>query len=99
MKKDIKLIRFLFINLYYYILSYLFTSNEDVFKRKSFKYLKCVEDLDKKIKEFSKEKVLNNYFGINQEYIVDDVPRIFIKNFLMKKKLLVMIWMIIMKLN
>ena len=31
LKKDIKLIRFLFINLYYYILSYLFTSKEDFF--------------------------------------------------------------------
>jgi len=79
LKKDIKLIKFLFFNCWYYILSVLFNSKKNIYEIRKFRYLKEVSNLDKKLREFFKKKDNNNYFRIEPDIVVDKVPKIFIK--------------------
>ena len=80
LRKDIKLLRFLFINLWYYILSYLFKNKKNIYIERQFRYLKYVNNINKKLADFYKKKKYNNYFNFEPNIIVDKVPEIFLKN-------------------
>lgn len=80
LKKDIKLIRFIFINLWYYIISWIFSKNYNIYVIRRFRYLKYVKNLDKQLNNFYSNKKINEYFRLDPDIIVDKVPSIFIKN-------------------
>ena len=80
LKKNKRLIKFIFINILYLILSYLFCSKKDIYSKRQFRYLKLVDDLDKNLVEFYNSKKNGNNFNIKPNIIVDRVPKILIAN-------------------
>ena len=75
LKKDIKLIRFVFYNIINIIISFLFNSKKDIYERKKFKYLKYVKNIDDKKKDFYKKIKLNDYYEFNENIIIARIPR------------------------
>lgn len=88
LKKDKKLIRFLFINLWYYILSYLFISKKNLFIKKQYNYLKTVANLDEMLSEFCKRNKISNYFNVDADVIIDRIPIIFIEKYFKNVKII-----------
>ena len=54
LKRNIKIVKYLFINLFYYIVSILFSSKQHLYIQKKYKYLRDVKNLNKVISEFYK---------------------------------------------
>jgi len=79
-KKDIKLIRFIFINLIYFIISIIFKSKKDIYEKKKFKYLKYVKNIDKENNIFYKNIKYNDYLEIHKDIIIDKIPKILIND-------------------
>ena len=87
-KKDFKLIRFIFINIWLFIISCFFNSKKNLYTIKKYEYLNYVKNLDKLLNDFSKKKKINNYYDFDYEVIIDKVPIIFIKKFIKNKKVI-----------
>lgn len=80
LRRDFKLIKYLFINLWYFVCSYLFFSKKDILKIRKFRYLKDVKNINKVVSEFYEEIEFVNYFDLEFDVIVDKVPRLFMRN-------------------
>lgn len=79
LKNDFKLIKYLFLNIFYLLISIFSVKRKSIFEERKFNYLKDVKDLDKKIKYFYKDEGrYNNYLKDKVNVIVDRVPKIFI---------------------
>lgn len=79
LKKDIKLIKYLFINIFYYIVSILISSKRDIYEINKYRYMSKLKDVEELIKEFySKSKKINNYINDSKDIIIDNVLEIFI---------------------
>ena len=86
LKKDFKLIKYLFINIFFYLLTFISKRFENKCKENKFKYLSKVKDLNKTIKEFYKKKNrLNENIEDKIDLIIDDIPEILIPKELSKK--------------
>ena len=88
LKSNFKLIKYLFLNLFYFLISFLFVSKKDIYNKNKFRYLKEVKELDKKLTQFSKKNKLNDYYNFDYDVIIDNVPVIFIKKFVKGKKII-----------
>ena len=88
LKKDIKLIRFIFINIYYIIISILFNNKKDIYKKKKYNYLKYVKNLNKEITLFSEKVHLNNFFDYHEDIIIEECPKIILSKIIKKKKVI-----------
>lgn len=79
LKSDIRLIKYLFLNMLYLLISVFSIKRKSIFEERKFNYLKEVKELDKKVKIFYKDKErFNNYLKDKVDVIVDRVPKIFI---------------------
>ena len=81
LKKNIKLVKYIFINIYNIILSIVFKKKSDVYIKNKFKYLKDIKNLEEEIKNFYKKK--NKYSilkGKKIDVIIDKIPIIFFQN-------------------
>lgn len=88
LKKDWKLIRFLFFNFIYLVISSLFKKYEDLYQIKKYKYIKYINNLDNAIVDFYKEKNRINNIKINkQDIIVDKIPNVLIDKKICKKNI------------
>lgn len=88
LKKDIKLIRFLFFNIWYFILSLLISSKKDIYIIRKFRYLKYVKNLNGEIRDFYKKNRLNSYIDKKKDVVIDKVPLIFMKHILKESKII-----------
>ena len=88
LKKDIKLIRFIFINIYYIIISILFNNKKDIYKKKKYNYLKYVKNLNKEITLFSEKVHLNTFFDYHEDIIIEECPKIILSKIIKKKKVI-----------
>lgn len=82
-----KLIKYLFINLFFVVISLLF--KKSIYVKNKYKYLKDVKNIDVELNNFiknNKKVVPNNYKKI--DLIVDRVPVIFIRKIFKKEKIL-----------
>lgn len=79
LKRDFKLIRFLFVNIWYYILSFLFNKKRNIYEIRKFRYLKYVDDLDNVIDDFYKKNKIYNIFKIDYNFVIDKVPKILVR--------------------
>lgn len=87
LKKNKKLIKFLFVNIWYLMLSYLFNSKKDIYSKRQFRYLKLMGDLDEILVDFYNSKNKGNFFDIKPNIIVDRVPKILIANKFKRKRI------------
>lgn len=79
LKRDWKLIRFLFFNLIYLVISSLFKKYEDLYQIKKYKYIKYINNLDNVVAEFYKEKNKINNIKVNKnDIIIDKIPTVLI---------------------
>lgn len=81
LKKNIKLVKYIFINIYNIILSIIFKKKSDVYIKNKFKYLKDIKNLEEEIKKFYKKK--NKYSILKEnkiDVIIDKIPIIFFQN-------------------
>lgn len=81
LKKNIKLVKYIFINIYNIILSIVFKKKSDVYIKNKFKYLKDIKNLEEEIKKFYKKK--NKYSILKEkkiDVIIDKIPIIFFQN-------------------
>ena len=79
LKRNIKIVKYLFINLFYYIVSILFSSKQHLYIQKKYKYLRDVKNLNKVISEFYKNnKKISNYIDCKKDLIIDLIPSILI---------------------
>lgn len=86
LKKNKRLIKYLFINIWYFIISTLFISKKDLYAKNKYKYLKEIDNLDNIIISFYKEKNRYNYYlEGKKDIIIDKVPKIFIPKHLSSK--------------
>ncbi len=86
LKRNIKIIKYLFINLFYYIVSILFSSKQYLYIQKKYKYLRDVKNLNKVISEFYKNnKKISNYIDCKKDLIIDLIPSILIPKNLSSK--------------
>lgn len=80
LKKDIKLIRFLFINIIYFLLSCLLYSKKEIYDIRKYRYLKYVKNLNTKVKDFYKKDRLNKGIEIEKGIVIDDIPKVLMIN-------------------
>ena len=77
LKNNFKLLKYLFINFFYLLISILFNSKKNIYIIKKFKYLKNVKNLDEQITLFYQTRNrYNNCFEFETDTIVDKVPTI-----------------------
>lgn len=88
LKKDIKLIRFILFNFWYFILSYLFSSRKHIYEIRRYRYLKYVNNLNLVIKEFYNKKSINDSLVLKKDIVIDRVPTIFMKHILKSSKVI-----------
>ena len=80
LKKNIKLIKYIFINLYNIILSIIFKNKGDIYTRNKFKYLKEIKNLEEELEQFYKRKNKYRYSILYEnkiDIIIDKIPIIF----------------------
>ncbi len=78
LKKNIKLIKYIFINLYNIILSIIFKNKGDIYTRNKFKYLKEIKNLEEELEQFYKRKNKYSILYENKiDIIIDKIPIIF----------------------
>ncbi len=85
-KKDFKLLRFVFINFFLFLVSKI--KNNDIYEVNKFKYLKFVENLEVIVKDFSKTIELKNYLDIEADVLISRIPKIIIEKIFCKKKII-----------
>lgn len=86
LKKDYKLIRFLFFNFFNFIVSLIFKKHEDIYQKKKYKYFKYVDNLEKTIDEFYDQKCrLNKSINCKINIIADNIPKVLISKKICKK--------------
>lgn len=79
LKRNIRIIKYLFLNIYYYIISSLFNSKKNLYIQKKYKYLGEVNNLDNVISDFYKNnKKISNYIECKKSLIIDLIPSILI---------------------
>lgn len=79
LKRNKKLIRYFFINVWYFVISIVFNNKKDLYTKNKYKYLKDIDDLNNIIISFYKEKNRYNCFlEGKKDIIIDKVPIIFI---------------------
>ena len=88
LRRNKKILKHLFLNIWYLILSYLFVGKKDIYEKKKFNYLREVTNLNKTLKEFYASPRLNCYFDFNPDVIIDKAPAIFIKKQFPKTKII-----------
>lgn len=79
LSKDFKLIRFIFLNLFFIIVSILFDSKKDIYEIKKFKYLKYVKNIEEKKKTFYAKNKFNEYYEFNESVLIAKTPKSLIK--------------------
>ena len=85
LKHNIKLLKYLFINIWNLILSFIFKSKANIYEINKFKYLKDVKKIEDEIKNFYSKDKLNHMIDNRIDIICDKVPDILIKKDLSKK--------------
>lgn len=86
LKKNIKLIKYIFINLYNIILSIIFKNKGDIYTRNKFKYLKEIKNLEEELEQFYKRKNKYSILYENKiDIIIDKIPIIFFQKNLASK--------------
>ena len=85
LRKDIKLIRFMFINLIYLIISIIFKSKKELYEQKKFRYLKYVKNIKNEINSFYKNIKYNDYIKYDKDILIDRIPKILINKKICKK--------------
>ena len=78
LKKNPKIIKYLFINVYYFIISLIFKKKSNIYIINKYRYLKDVTNLKETINEFYSNKRINNYISDKKDIIIDRVPYILI---------------------
>lgn len=81
LKRNIKLVKYIFINIYNIILSIVFKKKSDVYIKNKFKYLKDIKNLEEEIEKFYEKK--NKYSILKEnkiDVIIDRIPIIFFQN-------------------
>ncbi len=79
LKRQPKLILFIFINLYYRIISILI-NNKAFYESRKFRYYGKIKNFDDVIDSFGKTVKKINYFNIKYDYIVEKSPSILLKS-------------------
>lgn len=85
LKKNPKIIKYLFINVYYFIISLIFKKKSNIYIINKYRYLKDVTNLKETINEFYSNKRINNYISDKKDIIIDRVPYILIDKNLANK--------------
>ena len=85
LKKNPKIIKYLFINVYYFIISLIFKKKSNIYTINKYRYLKDVTNLKETINEFYSNKRINNYISDKKDIIMDRVPYILIDKTLANK--------------
>lgn len=86
LKRNFKLIKYLFINLFYFLISILFNSKKDLYEINKYRYLKDIPNLEEIVNEFySNKKRINNYISDKKDIIIDRIPYILIDKTLANK--------------
>ena len=85
LRKNFKLVKYLFYNAFYFIVSLLILSKKDIYQTRKFRYLKEVKNKEKLLEEFYCKNIINDYISYNDCIIVDRVPKLFIKKIKYKK--------------
>lgn len=88
LKKNIELIKYIFINLYNIILSIIFKNKGDIYTRNKFKYLKEIKNLEEELEQFYKRKNKYRYSILYEnkiDIIIDKIPIIFFQKNLTSK--------------
>ncbi len=85
LKKNPKIIKYLFINVYYFIISLIFKKKSNIYIINKYRYLKDVINLKETINEFYSNKRINNYISDKKDIIIDRVPYILIDKTLANK--------------
>ena len=85
LKKNPKIIKYLFINVYYFIISLIFKKKSNIYIINKYRYLKDVTNLKETINEFYSNKRINNYISDKKDIIIDRVPYILIDKTLANK--------------
>lgn len=78
LKKFPKIIKYLFINLFYYIVSLTFKNKKDIYEINKYRYFKELDNIDLLVKNFITKDKLNNYIIDKKDIIIDNVASIFI---------------------
>lgn len=84
LRKNKRLIKYFFLNIYYLFLSLLFNSKKDFFETNKYKYLKEVSNLEQEIKEFYQNYSFNLEIELKNTIIVDRVLKLLIPKHLSK---------------
>ena len=79
LKKDPKLIKYIFINIWYLIVSTIIISKKDLYETKKFNYLKDIKNLNKEIKIFTKKSKYKVFLDDDKDLIIDKVPKMLIE--------------------
>lgn len=85
LKNNLKIIKYLFINVYYFIISLIFKKKSNIYIINKYRYLKDVTNLKETINEFYSNKRINNYISDKKDIIIDRVPYILIDKTLANK--------------
>ena len=85
LKKNPKIIKYLFINMYYFIISLILKKKSNIYIINKYRYLKDVTNLKETINEFYSNKRINNYISDKKDIIIDRVPYILIDKTLANK--------------